>query len=528
MIRIVFMMLSLILATLASGQQLSEVLLQGINSALDEQHPVMSPDGKVLYFTIANHPQNIGGKKDKGDIWQSIWLGDSWSAPVHTGTVFNNRSYNAVAGFSADGNDLYLLGHYSSDDEVKTQGISVSHKSGSGWSAPENIPIPYFMNKMVTISGHINKNVNVLIFAGESYQSLGVEDIYVCVKGQDGKWSEPRNLGRNINTSYQEWSPWLSEDTRILYFSSNGRQGYGSFDVYFAERLDDTWTRWSAPVNMGAAVNSEGREQYYVPYPDLEVALFTSTHNSDGYGDIKSYKPPREVLDSLMKKEELLPPDTVVKLVEIVRDKPITSDEKRVRIWGKVTHAGTGDPIAAHVNFHADSNFQIVAGADGLFSLQIPSVDEYSVKVEAPGFLGSFEKLDIRTFEMKELEMNFKLQPVAVGATVNLKSVLFQQSTANLLDESYDELDMVVDFLKSNPSVEIELAGHTDNRGLQIHNMKLSRERVEKVKEYMVSKGIEGKRITGKGYGGIKPIADNDAEVTRRLNRRVEFTIVKN
>jgi outer membrane protein OmpA-like peptidoglycan-associated protein len=155
-------------------------------------------------------------------------------------------------------------------------------------------------------------------------------------------------------------------------------------------------------------------------------------------------------------------------------------------------------------------------------------VDEYSIKVEAPGFLGSFEKLDIRTFEMKELEMNFKLQPVAIGATVNLKSVLFQQSTANLLDESYDELNMVVDFLKSNPTVEIELAGHTDNRGLSAHNVRLSRERVDKVKEYLTSKGIEGKRITGKGYGGIKPIADNDAEVTRRLNRRVEFTIIKN
>ncbi len=518
----------LIAVLTTDGQSITNKSLSNINSPMDEQSPVLSPDGKTLYFTIANHPQNVGGKRDLGDIWQSVLIGDEWSSPIHAGTVLNNKEYNAVGGFSADGSQMFLLGHYSNDGEVKTQGISVSRNSGTGWSTPENISIPYFLNKNATISGHINAAGNVFVFAGEAYATLGVEDIYVSVKDATGKWSEPKNLGRNINTSFQEWSPWLSEDTRYLYFASNGRQGYGSFDIYYAQRLDDTWTKWSAPINMGAGVNSEGRELFYIPFPKDEFALYTSTLNSDGYGDIKMYKPPKEALDSLMKKMEVLPPDTVVKLVEIVREKPITSEEKFVRVWGKIIDATSNAPIAANVNFHSDSDFQVVANSNGMFSINVPSVDEYSIKVEAPGFLGSFEKLDIRTFEMKELEMNFKLQPVAVGATVNLKSVLFQQSTANLLDESYDELNMVVDFLKSNPSIEIELAGHTDNRGLQVHNMRLSRERVEKVKEYLISKGIDGKRITGKGYGGTKPIADNDAEITRRLNRRVEFTIIKN
>jgi len=523
-----FLSLALMISVLTEGQQITNKSFVNINSSLDEQSPIISPDGKTLYFTIANHAQNVGGKRDKGDIWQSVLIGKEWSAQIHGGTVLNNKGYNAVGGFSADGSQMFLLSHYSSNGDVKTQGISVSRNSGSGWSAPQNISIPYFLNKNETLSGHINKAGNVFVFAGEAYSTLGVEDIYVSVKNASGNWSEPKNLGRNINTSFQEWSPWLSEDTRYLYFASNGRQGYGSFDIYYAQRLDDTWAKWSAPINMGAGVNSEGRELFYIPFPKEEIALFTSTLNSDGYGDVKMYQPPKEALDSLMKKMEELPPDTVVKLVEIVREKPIETDEKSVRVWGKITNANTNDPIIANVNFHSDSNFQVVAGPDGIFSINVPSVDEYSIKVEAPGFLGSFEKLDIRTFEMKELEMNFKLQPVAVGATVNLKSVLFQQSTANLLDESYDELNMVIDFLKSNPTVEIELAGHTDNRGLSVHNVRLSRERVDKVKEYMTSKGIDGKRITGKGYGGIKPIADNDAEVTRRLNRRVEFTIVKN
>ncbi|MEQ8304701.1 MAG: OmpA family protein [Cyclobacteriaceae bacterium] len=513
---------------LSFAQELPPQTFSKINSQYDELSPVVSPDGSTLYFTIANHPENTGGKRDTGDIWVSVKLGDEWSAPVNAGTVLNDKGYNAVAGISNDGSKLFLMSHYDPSGVAKTQGISVSNKTGTGWSTPENIAIPYFLNKSSIISGHVSSNGNVLVFAGEAFSTLGVEDIYVSVKRSSGSWSEPKNLGRNINTSFQELSPWLSEDTQYLYFASNGRQGYGSFDIYYAQRLDDTWTKWSAPINMGAAVNSEGRELFYSPFPKEGIALFTSTRNSDGYGDIRGYRPPKEVLDSLMKQAIEMPPDTVVKLVELKREKPITEDEKMVRIYGSVMDAITNRPVQARISFHSDTTLTIAAGADGLFSIQIPSVDEYSIKVESPGFIGNFEKLDIRTFEMKELEMNFKLQPVVVGATVNLKSVLFQQSTDNLLDESYDELNMVVDFMKSNPKVEIELAGHTDNRGLHRHNVSLSQSRVEKVKAYLVDNGISSKRISGKGYGGIKPIADNDAEATRRLNRRVEFTIVKN
>jgi OOP family OmpA-OmpF porin len=157
----------------------------------------------------------------------------------------------------------------------------------------------------------------------------------------------------------------------------------------------------------------------------------------------------------------------------------------------------------------------------------LPIGKEYHVKVEAKGFIGRYEKLDLRTHPAKDVEMNFSLQPIEIGTTVNLKSVLFVQSKPVLLEESYDELDMVVDFMKLNPSVMIQLSGHTDNRGRHEMNMKLSRERVDAVKAYLVSKGVESRRISGQGFGGTRPIADNDAEETRALNRRVEFTIMK-
>jgi OmpA-OmpF porin, OOP family len=172
--------------------------------------------------------------------------------------------------------------------------------------------------------------------------------------------------------------------------------------------------------------------------------------------------------------------------------------------------------------------YVVTSKTDGNYVLLVPSTKVYSIEVEAKRFVNVSEKLDIHTFEMQTLEMNFKLQPIEVGAVVNLKSVLFELGKTNLLEESYDELNVVVDFLNSNSSVVIALEGHTDNRGDTKKNMELSQQRVDKIKSYLISKGINHRRIKGKGYGGSRPIATNDSEEARRLNRRVEFRILKN
>lgn len=514
--------LIVLLCSVCLHAQMSQGSFVYVNSAKDEQAPFIAPDGKVMYWTVAHHPKNIGGEKDPGDIWMSIWTGSSWSQPQHGGALINNSAYNAVCGISHDGNRLFLLGHYAPDQQpVSSQGVSVSLKETTGWSPPQSINIPYFMDRGKETHGYLSTTLGVFVFSAESYVTVGAEDIYIS-KLVNGQWSEPINLGTTINTTRQELSPSLSADGMFLYFASNGRKNYGATDIYYSQRLDDSWTNWSQPVNMGANVNSEGRELFYRTYPESGFALFTSTHNSDGYADVQYYKPPKDLPDSLMQA-----PASGAKIVEIVREKAITEDEKQFRVFGQVTDSKTGKPMQAKLSFHADKYYEVQAGADGRYSLLIPSVSEYAISVEAEGYVGNFEKLDVRTYEMKALEMNYKLQPIEIGATVNLKSVLFQQSTPNLLPESNDELDQVVAFLKTNPRVEIQLGGHTDGRGHPEHNLRLSQKRVDRVKAYLVSKGISPKRITGKGFGGAKPIAGNDNEETRRLNRRVEFTIVK-
>ena len=505
--------MALLTASRSMGQRVVSTPFKPVNSPYDEQCPVLTPDGKALYFTVANHPQNVGGKKDPGDIWISLWMAGSWTTPVHGGSAINDAGYNAVAGFSADGNELFLLSHYGAGgNAAKTQGIAVAQKNDWGWSAPVNVSIPYFLNRASALTGTVNPEGNVFVFAADGYNTRGVEDLYVSIK-KDGRWSEPVNLGPSINTSFQELSPALSADGKTLFFASNGRKGYGGFDIYRATRVDDSWTAWTTPLNMEPPLNSEARELFYRPQRNL--ALFTTTRNSDGYGDI------RALTDSAQAAQ-----DTLVHLKQVRYD-PAAAKNKMVVISGRVTHSKTGVGIKAKLLFKADSVYTITSGADGRFNLPVPSTKIYNIEVQAVGFVNLSERLDIHTFALKTLEMNFKLQPIEVGAVVNLKSILFYMGTTSLLEESYPELDVVVAFLKSNPKVEIELEGHTDNRGDPKKNLVLSKQRVEKIKTYLTSQGISARRIKGVGFGGTRPIAVNNTEEARKLNRRVEFVIVK-
>lgn len=505
--------------------------IRTLNSSYDEKGPVLIPDGTTLYFTIANHPGNIGGKKDPGDIWVSHLNPDnSWSAPVHGGTLINDRGYNGVAGISADGRQLFLLNHFASSGAVaKTQGLSVAQRAGTGWGKPENISIPYFHNKSITY-GYVAYDLSVFIFSAESYNTRGVEDIYVCTRDRDGTWSAPKNLGNTINSKFQELSPSLSPDGRTLYFSSNGRQGgAGSFDIYQSTRLDDSWTSWSTPVSMGTAINTEGREIFFRLIPQVGMALYVSTTNSDGYGDLRVYAPQDPIIEPVVVADTATQP----LLVMVAPQPPITEEgnvvenDHQLHVYGKVISAGTNEPLNARITFTADAEPVAVQADQQGFTASLLPGRVYTVQIEAVGYVSKIVPLAMDTLRTGAFETNYTLQPIEAGTVVNLNSVLFEQSSTELLPESYPELNMVVSFLRENPQVEIELAGHTDNRGNARDNIRLSQERADRVKDYLVEKGIDTDRVVVKGYGGEKPVASNDTEETRRLNRRVEFIIKK-
>ncbi len=508
--------------------------LKAISSSYDEQSPVLSPDGRSLYFTRAHHPDNVGGKKDPGDVWFSTLQADNtWSAPQHAGATINNRQYNAVAGFSADGSLMYLHNHYSkTTDAARTQGISFAKKTTNGWSVPENITIPYFINRSAIQSGSISESGKYFIFSADSYGTLGTEDLYVCVN-QNGRWSEPRNLGVIINSAFQELSPYLAADDKTLYFSTNGRGGKGSFDVFSSTRLDDSWTNWSNPQNLGE-VNTEGRELFFRLDKEAAFAFYTSTLNSDGYGDIKLWVPELAIAIEEVTEEEIKESYTVPVDPLIVENRDtdtalaVTVEQvKTLLLTGHVKDESKQIPVQANIRVKGKTeNYLIQSDTTGYFELAVDIQDVYEFTLSAVGYVSKSERVE-RRGENLQSGLTFFLVPVAVGTLVNLKNVLFERGKPNLLPDSFPELDLVAQFLLENPEVEIELAGHTDNRGTQNALMRLSNERVQVVKDYLVERGVDARRISGKGYGGTRPITDNYAEVSRQLNRRVEFTIVK-
>lgn len=501
-LNVYWLALILPIALTAEAQSIQTAPFKSVNSPYDEQNPVMGPD--ALYFTVANHPENVGGKKDLGDIWVSVWMGGAWSRPIHGGNAINDAGYNSVAGFSPDGKQMFLMSHYGKKGAVATtQGIAVSRLGDYGWSTPENISIPYFLNRSHTISGMINAEENVFVFSADSYNTKGVEDIYVSLK-KEGKWSEPINLGGDINTPYQELTPAISEDGKTLYFSSNGRNGEGGFDIFKTTRLDDTWQLWSRPENLESSINTEARELFYRPFTKGS-AFFTTTRNSDGYGDIHTWV------------------DTID-----VKDHQYLNRKGVVQVSGLITDSKTAAGIKARIFFKTDSLSFMYASEDGNYSIKIPANKSYAVQVLSTGYVNLSDRADLQVFDLKTLQLNFKLQPIEVGTVVQMKNVLFYMGTTKLLEESYSELNVVVGFLNDNPKIEIELEGHTDNRGDSKKNMLLSQQRVEVIKKYLVSKGINAKRLKGKGYGDSRPIATNDNEESRKLNRRVEFLILKN
>jgi OOP family OmpA-OmpF porin len=499
---------------------LSFSLVAQINSPYDEQNPVLHPSKNEIYFTIAAHPLNVVGKRDAGDIWVSKKEGDKWGLPAPVKGLINNAAYNSVLGFSEDGEEMYLFGHYTSKGDVSSnQGISVSKRNGDTWSGPVNKSVPYFMNKSVNAGGHISDNIFVFSGEGRSFDSFGNEDLYVCFN-RDGLWTEPLNLGNSINTAGQELSPYYHAPTNTLFFSSNRPGGMGSFDVYSCERLDDTWQKWSTPKNEGASVNSSGRELYFRLVTGGYV--FTTNHNSDGYGDI------RELYYATQTQDDLQTMSNVVELHDPVSVMP--SDAEKVKIitlTGRIVDAATGQGISATIAFKPQDQPPVGSSSDGQYKAFLPLGLDYSINIGAPGYIALDEPIRVADKNVRELEINFKLQPVAVGVSVNLKHVLFRQSSPELLPESYDELDRVIAFLNENPTVVIELSGHTDDAGKAALNLKLSRDRVARVKNYLTEKGIVASRVRGVGYGETKPIASNKTDEGRKMNRRVEFKIVK-
>ena len=476
------------------------------NSSADEANIVLHPNGQTLYFTRRNHSGNIGGEKDAGDIWVSELNDKGEWTPSYNLKGLNDSKNNSIIGFLNNGQSMLM-----SNDNI----LFISHKKGDTWSKPQPFTIPYLNSKSKELTASISADGKHILFGMESFGNYGVEDIYISRLKADNQWTSPKNLGSSINTQFQEISPFLAADNKTLFFASNGREGFGSFDIYMSTRLDDTWQNWSEPVNLGAKINTNGRERSFTFRIDDEFAYLSSTQNSDGYGDLKKVK--------------IMPEITPIEIVEDTSAvTEITEEEKILAISGSVKDKKTNQIIVGAEVFvttePTNKEFKTLTNSEGAYNITVDEGTNYFIKVKAFRYL-SEESTVSDAIVVNAEKQNFTLEPIIEGNTVTLDHVLFEQGTADLIDGSEKELDLVVEMMKYNPDVDIFLSGHTDNQGKASLNIKLSQDRVDRVAEYLASKGIKKSRISGKGFGGTKPIASNANIETRKLNRRVEFTV---
>lgn len=477
---------------------------KGVNSKYDEMTPVISPNGNMIYFSRKKSPQNVGGPQDVQDVYVSSIKDGIWQTAQNVNTPINNFAPNAVYSVTPDGNTLLLLGHYDEKGQPKGQGISVSSKEEGGWSVPTPVKMQSYYNKSKFNEYFLSNDGQFIVLAIQQNNSIGNRDLYVSRNLGDGFWSKPKNLGNIINTPGVEMSPFLASDGVTLYFSSNGHPGFGKNDIFMCRRLDDTWTKWTKPVNIGKPINDNGYNMYYSVPASGEKAYYVSSKGAIGANDIFSITLPVKV-----------------------KPNPV------VVIKGTVYNSKNNQPIAASITYHDFETNKEVGVAHstpktGTYEIILPLGKQYSFFATKDGFYSVRDRIDLT--DVKEYEVikrDLYLTPIEVGQTAQLHNVLFKRGTPQLLSSSYPELNQLAKTMNENKGIVIELGGHTDNVGKPELNLKLSELRVEAVRRYLIKRGVSADRITGKGYGGEKPIADNSKEETRMLNRRVEFKIVK-
>jgi len=463
-----------------------------INSPNDEYYPSFTIDDSTFVFTRR-------GQGIREDFIESkLQQGDKYSkAGIIDGSINAEPSKGAI-NISQDGEWLIFAGNFPGKGDGDFD-LFISYNTPDGWSEPENMG--YNINSEFWDSGpSLSPDKNTLYFSSNRPGGYGGIDLYVSHRSLNGKWSKAENMGPTINTKGNEQAPFIHADNQTLFFTSNGLPGYGGTDLYVTRKTGDTW---GTPENLGYPVNTIENEGSLFVASDGATAYYASDR-ADSRGGLDLYK-------------FTLRPDT----------RPL----RTLYVKGYVTDAATGKYIPCSVELTEDSTQKAVTKLQtdetGFYFVTLPVGKDYTFTVNRKGYL--FYS-DVFRFGEKAPDStytkNIVLQPIKVNATMALKNIQFDLKSTVLKPQSLIELDKLLQLMTDNPTVTIQISGHTDNIGSDADNLKLSTSRAKAVADYLISKGIGAGRLTWKGYGATKPIADNTTEEGRAQNRRTEFTVV--
>lgn len=471
-----------------------ENLGQSINSKDQEYFATLTADENTLIFTR----QILRNE----DFYRSFKTDTGYTKAQYLSENINTPSYNEGAQcISPDGQFLFFTG-CNRPDGLGRCDIYIAQKEGNGWSKPINLGFP-INTKGWESQPSLSSDGKTLYFVSDRRGGYGSYDIWKSDIQTDGNWSMPVNLGPKINTKYDEQSPFIHPDDQTLYFSSNGWPGLGQKDI-FISRLDSL-KEWSHPVNLGYPINTYGEENGLTINAKGTKAFFSSD-NFGGYGgfDIYSFDLPQK-----------LRPTPVNYVKGIVFD-----EETKEKLSAVVDIIDTKTSKSIHI--------ALSDAIDGSFLATLPNNKEYSLNVSKKGYLFYSENFSIEKNKVgKPIILEVPLQKIAVGKKVVLKNIFFDTNKYDLKSESVAELAKIIEFLNENSKVEIELSGYTDNVGDDGYNLNLSQNRAKAVFDYLKINGIDAARLSYKGYGKASPVAENTTEEGRANNRRTEFLIKK-
>lgn len=422
-----------------------ESISPNINSNLNEGTCTISADGRKLIFTSCVGRQGYGSC----DLFQSELVGDTWTKPKNLGPNVNSSEWESQPSLSADGRTLYF----------------VSDRRGG----------------------------------------VGRRDIWVTQLNDKGEWTKARNLGKPVNTIYDEISPFIHVNNRVLYFASNGLVGFGGYDIFFSERDS---TGWSDPKNLGSPINNH----------EDQFSLYITSDGKKGYYSHEEVRPAGYTASRIFE-------------IEIPEQHRVRYKSNYVK--GVVRDKKTRQPLRASIeliNLDSKETESLVSSdsVSGSYLIVLTQGAEYALYVNKADYL--FRSLNFNYSELRDYEpivLDIELEKASEGTSAVLENIFFDVDKYELKEKSVTELKKILRFLNENPSVRIEISGHTDNTGSAAYNVQLSEKRAQSVNNYLVSQGISQSRLTPKGYGSQQPIASNDTEEGRQKNRRIQFKIVR-
>lgn len=475
-----------------------------INTQYDEYWPSLSADEKMLVFTMllpidVNNPAFHGNRQE--DLYYSRFEDGDWKLAKNVGSPPNTGDNEGAQSISGNGLLMVFTGCMRSDGYGLCD-LYFSENRNGVWTIPKNIGMPIssiYSEKQPALSS----DGRILYFSSDRPGGLGKYDLWMSVRNEDGSWGEPVNMGENINTEGFDQSPFIHPDNKTLYFSSTGWPGMGGYDIFLARKTSDS--TWSKPVNLGYPINTHNAEQGLIVNPGADMAYFSSNRLSGKGQDIFAF--------------------------------PLYMDARPTRVSymkGKVYDAETARPLEAKFELiDLETSRTVISSSSdpgsGEFLVVIPVDADYALNVSRPSYLFhseyfSFDKVYERN---RPFFMDIALKPIKVGEKITLRNVFYKTDSFALDARSIVELDKVVTLLETNPTLAIEIGGHTDNMGTASHNTTLSGRRAEEVMKYLVSTGISRNRIRHKGYGMNLPVASNETEEGKAQNRRTELKILE-